>query len=203
MRVWKQGAGPRLLLLVFLTSFAARPESIWDSENLIADRRYKVHDLITIIIKEQSQARTSSTAEAKRGSIRDLDLIDFFNVKGAGFKEGPSTRPAIRYRYQSERDKEGEITHKEDFTARITARVIEVLPNGNLVFEARKAVRIGEEESTIVFSGEVRPQDISESNTVVSDYVADARIEYRGRGAVTDAIKRGWITRLFDFANLF
>ena len=194
----------RLALLILFVSLAVEPESIWQDENMIADRKYRVNDLVTIIIKEQSQARTKSTSGAKRSHIRDLDLIDFFAVRGRGFREGsPSTRPAIRYRYQSERDKEGELTHKEDFTARLTARIVEVLPNGNLVFEARKTIRIGEEESTIVFSGEVRPQDTSDDNTVLSDYVADARIEYRGKGAVTDAIRRGLITRLFDFANLF
>lgn len=198
------GARLRAVLLPILITCSARTESIWDSENMIGDRKFRVHDLITVVIDEQSEARTEGTQEAERSSVRDLDLIDFFGVRGRGMQAGnDSTRPAIRYRYSAERDKEGEITHREDFTAKVTGRVVEVLPNGNLVFEARKSIRIGEEMSTIIFSGEVRPQDISESNTVHSDFVADAHIEYHGKGAVTDAIRRGWLTRLFDFANVF
>jgi flagellar L-ring protein precursor FlgH len=179
-------------------------ESIWGSENLIGDRAFKVHDLISIVIREQNQASTKDDTNTKREVSRDLDLIDFFGLRGRGFKEGSgSGRPAIRLRSETERDKTGEIKHKEQFTARITARIVEILPNGNLVFEARKTIRIGEEESTILFSGEVRPRDIKEDNTVVSDNVADARIEYRGRGEVTDAVKRGWLSKLFDYTNIF
>lgn len=194
----------RLLAVLLLTTLTARPESIWDNENMIANRKYRVHDLVTIIVKEQTRAQTRDTSDVRRRSTHDLDLLDFFGIKGRGFRDGGGAgRRAIRYQYEAKRDKEGELTHREDFTARLTARIIEVLPNGNLVLEARKTVRIGEEESTVVFSGEVRPRDVSLANTVLSDYVADARIEYRGRGAVTDAIRRGWLTRLFDFANLF
>ncbi|MBN1808747.1 MAG: flagellar basal body L-ring protein FlgH [Planctomycetes bacterium] len=198
-----------LLAVIVLSSLVlpagiCRPDSIWGSENMIGDKTYRVHDLISIVIKEASQAQTENDTSTEKDSSRDLDLIDFFGLKGRGLKEdNPSSRPAIRYRHSLQRTKNGEIRHKEQFTARITARIVEVLPNGNLVFEARKTVRIGEEESTIVFSGEVRPQDVDADNTVYSDNVADARIEYRGRGEVTDAVKRGWLSRLFDYTNIF
>jgi len=193
-----------ILAALVLPNGLCRSESIWGSENLIADHKYNVHDLISIIIKEQSQMATKNDTNVTKNNSRGMDLLDFFGARGTGFQEGnDSNNSAIRYRHNLQRQTSGEIKHKESFTARITARIVEVLPNGNLVFEARKTVRIGAEESTIVFSGEVRPQDIQEDNTVSSDFVADARIEYRGKGEATDAVKRSWIARLFDYTNIF
>ena len=201
---WEKVLAVFVLAGLVLPAGLCRSESIWGSENLIGDKEYRVHDLISIIIKEVSQAETKNDTSTEKDNSRDLDLLDFFGVKGSGFKEGnTSSRPAIRYRHNVQRTKTGAIRHKEQFTARITARIVEVLPNGNLVFEARKTVRIGEEESTIVFSGEVRPEDVDADNTVRSDNVADARIEYKGRGEVTDAVRRGWLSKLFDYTNIF
>ena len=98
---------------------------------------------------------------------------------------------------------EGEIKHQEKFEARITAEVIEVLPNGTLMIEARKRVSIGEERSELILTGRIRPQDIRAGNTVDSDRVADSHIQYRPKGAIGDTNKRGWIHRLFDFINIF
>jgi len=179
-------------------------ESIWGAENLIGDKVFEVHDLISIVIKEQNQAATKDDTTIRRDSNKDLDLLDFFGARGRAFTQGSNNADsAIHYRYRSDATKSGEIKHKESFTARITARIVEVLPNGNLVFEARKTIRIGEEESTLIFSGEVRPQDVNDDNTIQSDNVADARLEYRGKGETADAVKRSWIGKLFDYTNIF
>ena len=77
------------------------------------------------------------------------------------------------------------------------------MPNSNLVLEARKTVMVGEETSTLIFTGEVRRKDVKDDNTVDSDRVADAQIVYKGRGVVTDANRRGWLARIFDFLNIF
>jgi flagellar L-ring protein precursor FlgH len=78
-----------------------------------------------------------------------------------------------------------------------------VLPNGQLMLEARKRVTIGEERSELILTGRVRPEDVRSDNTVLSDRVADSHIQYRPKGAVADANKRGWLHRLFDFINIF
>jgi len=72
--------------------------------------------------------------------------------------------------------------------------VTQVLSNGNLVVSGEKQVAIGAEEEVIRFSGIINPSDLT-NNTVLSTQVADARLEYRGRGAGDDATRPGWLTR--------
>jgi len=81
----------------------------------------------------------------------------------------------------------------------MTAKVVEVLPNGNLVIEGRQTIVINGEEQVIVVSGIVRPQDIEPDNTVLSTYIADATIVYNGTGPIGDAQEPGLLTRLLNW----
>ena len=184
-------------------------EDIWGSENLIADKEIEKYDLITVVIKEKSKTSTTTETETEESAELDTSVSKWFTIEGGAtnLRVNPTTAgsklPAVRGSHGRERENDGEVEHTESFEARITARVIEILPNGNLVIEARKTVSIGEEESTLIFTGEVRREDVADDNTVDSDRVADAPIVYQGRGVVTDANRRGWLARLFDFLNIF
>jgi len=83
--------------------------------------------------------------------------------------------------------------------ANITAKVIEVMPNGNLIVEGRKEVTIEKEKRFIILSGMVRPEDIEFDNTISSSKVADARIEYTGTGVISDKQSPGVLHRIFDW----
>ena len=80
----------------------------------------------------------------------------------------------------------GTIKRDETVTLRVAGVVTQVLPNGNLVVEARQEVRVNSELRELKVSGVVRPQDIASDNTVVHDRMAEARIAYGGRGTLTD-----------------
>jgi len=84
-------------------------------------------------------------------------------------------------------------------TAFITARVIKVKPNGNLVIRGARDVRVNNENQYIYLQGEVRPVDISSSNVVLSTYIADAVIELTGYGVVSDKQHPGLVARLLDW----
>jgi len=75
----------------------------------------------------------------------------------------------------------------------ISARVVEVTPNGTLVVEGTKDIAVNSEKQTIVLSGLIRPVDLTPSNTVRSDQVANLHIKVNGKGVVGDAIKRPFI----------
>jgi flagellar L-ring protein precursor FlgH len=72
--------------------------------------------------------------------------------------------------------------------------VTQVLSNGNLVVSGEKQIAIGAEEEVIRFSGIINPSDLT-NNSVLSTQVADARLEYRGRGIGDDATRPGWLSR--------
>ena len=84
-------------------------------------------------------------------------------------------------------------------TADIAAKVVDVMPNGNLLVEGRKEVTVEKEKRFLVVSGIVRPIDIEFDNSVPSTKVADARIEYIGKGVISDKQRPGIFHRIFDW----
>src|SRR5690606_40090483 len=85
----------------------------------------------------------------------------------------------------------GSRTRGGSLNARMTAQVVDVLPNGNLLIEGRQTIIVNEEEQISVVSGIVRPQDIAPDNTVLSTFIADATITYSGTGPIAEKQKPG------------
>ena len=77
--------------------------------------------------------------------------------------------------------------------------VREVFPNGNLYIEGKKEIIINNERQYIILSGVIRPEDIQTDNSITSDLIADARIEYSGRGVLADKQRPGWAGRILDY----
>ena len=92
----------------------------------------------------------------------------------------------------------GETSRDETMTASITARVVNVMPDGNLFIRGSREVKVNSESQFIILSGLIRPSDISPDNTILSSYIADAKIAYTGKGPVSDKQKPGWLLRLVD-----
>ncbi|MGZ8335087.1 MAG: flagellar basal body L-ring protein FlgH, partial [Allosphingosinicella sp.] len=85
----------------------------------------------------------------------------------------------------------------------ISVTVAAVLPNGNLIVQGEKSVRINRADEFIRLSGIVRPADINVDNRVASTRIADARIVYSGRGEVARASRQGWLQRFFTIVSPF
>jgi flagellar L-ring protein precursor FlgH len=83
--------------------------------------------------------------------------------------------------------------------ATIAARVVDVLPSGNLVIEGQREIIVDQEKQTISIRGVVRPKDIDSANTVLSTNIADAQINYTGDGIISDANRKGWMAQLIDW----
>jgi len=86
-----------------------------------------------------------------------------------------------------------------ELKARITVRVVQVRPNGDLMIEGSRTVQVNNEKEEIGLSGVVRPKDVSASNTVYSYLIADAKITYKGKGAVNTGARPGFLTRIFNW----
>jgi flagellar L-ring protein precursor FlgH len=188
---------------------AGNPGSLWGGGNLLAEKGFSRHDLVTIVIRESAKTGTKMDTTYDRSTSVSLEVAKAFDLKtdkgGLGYKPltATSKKPEIDLKGERTHEGSGEIKSDTQFSARITAEVIEILPNGQLVLEARKRVKIGEETSNLVLTGRIRPEDVASDNTVQSDRVADPHIQYNPEGAVADANKRSWLTRIFDFLNIF
>jgi flagellar L-ring protein precursor FlgH len=81
---------------------------------------------------------------------------------------------------------------------RISCRVVDIRPNGNLVIEGRRTVHNNSEVWEQSLTGEVRPKDVLPNNTVLSENVAELRIDKREAGHVRDGYRRGWLLKWLD-----
>jgi flagellar L-ring protein precursor FlgH len=95
-------------------------------------------------------------------------------------------------------DGRAQTTRQGSLLATMTCHVIEVLPNGNLRIRGTKQVRVNRETQYLTLTGIVRPRDILLNNTVQSNLLAEARIEYTGAGTLADKQGPGWATRAAD-----
>jgi flagellar L-ring protein precursor FlgH len=93
----------------------------------------------------------------------------------------------------------GDTSRGGTLQARLTARVVRVLDNGNLLIEGRRQLTLNAEDQFIVITGVIRPEDIAADNWVLSSNIADARILYTGSGVLADKQHPGWMTRALDW----
>ena len=165
-------------------------------------RKIQVHDLVTIIVRE---SRTS-LSDAKMKSEKDWEMKSELtkwlrldkNDHLVAQDFSSDVTPGVDFSFENSYEGKGKYDRKDTLTTRITARVIDVKPNGNLVLEARKRVEVGEEVLTATLTGECRSLDVTAQNTVLSTQIADLEITLPDQGAVRDATRRGWLMRLFD-----
>lgn len=180
------------------------------SRDLFQDMRAcKVGDLVTVNIVETSKAsKTANTKTARESSI-DAGIDNLLGWEGkiknlSSFgKESVGNAFDNKSMFKSTLKKDfggsGSTTRDESMTASVTARVMDVRPDGNLFIKGTRQVKVNNETQFIVLSGLIRHADISPDNTILSSYIADATIEYTGRGPVSDKQSEGWLGRAVDF----
>lgn len=160
---------------------------------LFEDRRARlVGDLLTIDLVEKTSARKSSSSTIDRsgsvgGSITALPFI----------RQSRLDRLVLEGETSNTFEGKGETGSDNMLTGTITVTVVEVLPNGNLLVAGEKQVGVNQNVDVLRFSGVVAPQSIQADNRVPSNKVADARVEFRGRGDVDRAQTVGWLSRFF------
>lgn len=190
---WFVGTVVGLLLggMLVLGSTTVQASSLWSAgTSMFTDQKARaVGDLVTLIIIERSQASqeasTSSQQESELSLGPGTGLLHTIPLIGAGGGDQSSVR--------------GSTSRGGSIQAQMTTRVIDILPNGNMVIEGRQTIVINGEDQEIVVSGIVRPRDIAPDNTVLSTYVADAHIAFKGNGPLAEKHTPGVLTRLFNW----
>ena len=163
---------------------------------LFEDRRARnVGDTLTVILNETtSAAKNTSMSAARKGTATSSFVPGAASVPKGWFK-GISDIGNFTGTGELKSEGAGGSAANNTFAGTITVTVIEILSNGNLVVAGEKQVAISNEEEIIRFGGIVNPSNLV-ANRISSQEVADARIEYRGRGATDDTQGTGWFTRL-------
>jgi len=163
---------------------------------LFEDRRARnVGDTLTVILNETtSAAKNSSMSAARKGSITSSFAPGATSTR-KGWYQGITDIGNFTGTGEVKNEGAGGSAANNTFAGTITVTVIEILSNGNLVVAGEKQVAISNEEEIIRFGGIVNPSNLV-ANRISSQEVADARIEYRGRGATDDTQGVGWFTRI-------
>lgn len=169
-------------------------------------QKIKVQDLVTIIVRESKTANSDGKMESNKEWKFDTGLdewIRFSNVNGIVPAQFPEGNPGIVFDFKDEYSTDGTYDRKDELTTRITARVIDVKPNGNLVLEAQKEIQVDDEGYRITLTGECRAADVTPDNTVLSTQIAEPQINVQHTGTVRDATRRGWLKRMLDFLRIW
>jgi len=173
-------------------------------------QQFAVNDLVTIIIRESTETDFESNLETEKssehtGEIAELprltlqDLVDL-QVPPNQFEKG---NPALDVQLEREFEGEGQYSRSEEMTGRITARILDVKPNGTLVLEARKFIESDGESFDITLTGTARAEDITADNTVLSTELYDLHLSKENDGALETASEKGVITKILDFVFNF
>ncbi|MCH2148366.1 MAG: flagellar basal body L-ring protein FlgH [Phycisphaerales bacterium] len=165
-------------------------------------RVFKEHDLVQIVVRETTRIESFQGLETDKeyelvGGVKAFPglseyaadhILDYTEIELAGDKEF---------------DGEGEYAREDNLTTRLAAEVIEILPNGNLVLEARTRIKTDEEEMFTQLTGICRPEDITAANTILSNQIFDLKVEKMHFGQVRDAANKGILARVLDAVFAF
>lgn len=169
----------------------------WMSSLALDRRARNVNDLVTIrVIENITGSGTADAALSKNGSA-SAGVSKLFGVE----KKLPSSAdPTALVAAKTSTDFKGAgtTTRAGELTAQMTARVSDVLPNGDMVVEGVREIEINGDRQIVVLTGVVRGTDIDQNNVVRSTEIGQLRIRYFGRGLMKDNLKPGWLVRVLN-----
>jgi flagellar L-ring protein precursor FlgH len=185
----------RLLLLMLAAAPAAADAQLYQHDNwaaMASDRRASaVGDILTVIVLENNNA--SNTVQT--GTNRNTQI-------GANISAGHSLNESASAGLRGQFEGAGQTTRAGRMVAQISVRVEQVYPNGDLGIAGASALNIGGERTNIRIRGRVRSADITGTNTILSGRIAEAQIDYEGRGFASRSARPGILQRIFSFLGL-
>ena len=156
-------------------------------------------DIVTVEIVEDAQA--SNDAGTNTGKTSDMSAqIKSFLGRENKYGETDILNPfgKVAGVLENSFTGSGKTERSGKIKAEVTARVTEVMPNGNLRIEGVRVITINSERQFIVLAGIIRARDISSDNKIASTRIANASIVYSGTGVVDEQQRQGWLSRVIN-----
>ena len=183
--------------------------SLWETTPtaLLSMRRAKeVGDLLTVVVEMDDRASLQNSLSRNRSANEDMSLDAFLGLTDwmNGVLPGSNAlSPGMQYDRSSSLTGQGAVNRAEKVTFTLAARVVGVEPNGNLIIHGYQETRVSNEIRYLTVSGVVRAQDITRTNTVSYEKIADARMAYISNGDASSAAERKALPRKLDKALPF
>lgn len=157
-------------------------------------KAHDINDVVTIVVTESTEALASADASNSKSSSASAGFDKLF-----GLEKSISELPTmLAGESSSSFQGKGATSRQTTLSTNLTARVTDVLPNGYLVVEGMREVRVNDENQIVYLSGVVRPADISPANIVSSASVAQMSVRLEGRGIVSQPMKPGWLYKILN-----
>jgi len=176
------------------------PNALWRSGSrafLKDQRAAQVGDVISIEVNINDTATLNNVTSTTRASGESAGMPNFFGLETL-LPKAVTASSLLSLSSGNNNTGTGQIKRNETVTLSLGGVVTQVLPNGNLVVAARQQMVVNGELRELRVTGVVRPQDITSENTVQSAQIAEARIEYGGRGQLTDIQSPRWGQQVMD-----
>ena len=179
--------------------------SLWrvGSRTFFKDQRAAdLGDIVTVLININDNASLSNESNQVRDTgfeSAPVNLLGLQNKLTDVLPEG--TNPAnalVGLAFQNDTKGGGNISRTETINMQVAAVVTQILPNGNLVIHGRQETRVNYEVRELQVAGVIRPQDITNSNTISYEDIAEARVSYGGRGQISDLQQPRYGTQIVD-----
>lgn len=173
--------------------------SLWRDRSVVADLRARhMNDLVTLRISESTSAISKADVSTARDGSNKLSAPLLFSrlgglAAGANSTEDKTTGTTNKFKGN------GTTGRSAVFTTTVTARVVKVLQNGNLIFEGFRDIQLNNETQRLYVAGILDPNRLDKNNSIASGQVAELRIGYGGEGVVDETLKPGFISRLLNF----
>jgi flagellar L-ring protein precursor FlgH len=186
-----------------------RPNSLWQAGTraFFKDQRAnQVGDILTVIINISEQAKLSNETVKDRNNSEATGISSAFGFETLLQKILPhaaNTGSLLNATTTSKQDGLGTINRTDQVVVNIAMLVNQVLPNGNLVVIGHQEIRVNFEIRELQITGVIRPQDISATNTIALEKIAEARVSYGGRGQLMDVQQARYGQQLFDIISPF
>lgn len=186
----------------------AGPGSLWkedSSKSIVSDRRARaIGDIITVLVQENNTTSKENSTQTSKSSSVDASLETiFYPPTVSKFLTKGGELPAMKFGGSQNFDGGGKINNSERMTARLAVRVVDVLPNGNMIIEGRRETLVSGEKQEAILRGVVRSEDVAANNTVLSYNIADASIKFIGKGTISDNQRKGWLHKIWEKVTPF
>ena len=172
------------------------------SKNLYQDSRARrIGDILLVKIVETSSGKKSANTKTTRDSSLTGGISSLFGFEKSLLTNGGNNVPSLtNLNANMSNSFEGKAAtdRNSTVTATLSAKVVDVALDGNLIIQGYQEVRVNNETQHIILSGIVRPSDISQDNSILSSNIADARIEYNGIGSLASKQQPGWLINALD-----
>lgn len=191
------GIVPRVSAQSLFTEGKAAPGSLYQRPPKKA-QTFQKNDLILIVVREEARADMGTTLNANRKTELNMLFDSFAKFKGGDLVQDLQPKPDVEYEGEVKTTGNGRTNRNERIETRIMARVVDVLPNGNLRLEARRHRVINSETNIFTLSGEAPATAVTDERSIPSDRLADLKLSYTGTGPASSKTGWTWMTWVAD-----